>query len=112
MTTQVDNYQDVIDLRDVEEYIETLDADYEEEAREIKVLRQLLDQCEDPDNEPVLIRDSYFTEYAKELAEDIGAVSRDFMWPLPHIDWTAAADQLKVDYYDVDFDDVTYWRRC
>lgn len=59
----------------------------------------------------VLVRDSYFKEYAKEVADDIGATGREFQWPLVHIDWEAAAEQLQQDYTDVDFDGVTYWMR-
>jgi len=57
------------------------------------------------------IRDSYFTEYAEELAEDIGAISKDSPWPACHIDWEAAASALQQDYTSGEFDGVTYWAR-
>jgi hypothetical protein len=56
-----------------------------------------------------LIREDYFTEYAQELAEDIGAVPREIGWPLYHIDWEAAADALKRDYMTVEFLGQTYY---
>ena len=56
-----------------------------------------------------LIRDSYFEQYAQELAEDIGAIGKDTQWPLSYIDWTAASEALQQDYSQVDFDGVTYW---
>lgn len=58
-----------------------------------------------------LIRDSYFEEHAREIAEDTGAVSRDATWPNNHIDWTAAADELRADYSSVEFNGVTFWYR-
>ena len=51
-----------------------------------------------------LIRDSYFEDYARELADDIGAVTGS-------IDWERAARELRMDYTAVDFDGVTYWIR-
>lgn len=58
-----------------------------------------------------LIRDSYFEDYAKELADDTGMTNRDARWPNNHIDWTAAAEELKGDYTAVQFRDATYWVR-
>lgn len=55
-----------------------------------------------------LIRDSYFKEYAQELADDIGAIDRNATWPLNCIDWDQAADELRSDYTTVDFDGVDY----
>lgn len=58
-----------------------------------------------------LIRDSYFKEYALELADDIGAIDRNASWPMTCIDWDQAASELQMDYSAVDFDGVTYWIR-
>jgi uncharacterized protein (UPF0335 family) len=57
-----------------------------------------------------LVRDDYFTEYAKQLCEDIGDVPRDLPSYI-EIDWEKTADNIKVDYTAVDFDGVTYWIR-
>lgn len=58
-----------------------------------------------------LIRESHFEDYAQELAEDIGAIDRDAGWPLRHIDWEAAADELLIDYTSTEFDGVIYHYR-
>ena len=58
-----------------------------------------------------LIRDSYFRDYAMELADDIGAVPDNAQWPTTCIDWDQAARELQMDYTAVDFDGVTYWVR-
>lgn len=60
-------------------------------------------------NESHMIRDDKFEKYAEEFANDIGAVdSRDNQWPTSHIDWEAAADDLKQDYQEVEFGSYTY----
>ncbi|MGD9670265.1 MAG: hypothetical protein AB7U75_14705 [Hyphomicrobiaceae bacterium] len=78
------------------------------------VMNDLVDEvtqsCGDWQHE-VLISESYFKEYAQELAEDIGAVNRNADWPNNCIDWDAAAEQLKMDYTEVDFDGKAYWIR-
>ena len=58
-----------------------------------------------------LIRDSYFQEYAEQLADDIGAINSNATWPNNCIDWERAARELQHDYTSVDFDGVTYWIR-
>lgn len=59
-----------------------------------------------------LIREDYFTEYAQELAADIGAVDKDASWPNSYIDWNAAADALKMDYTEVEYRGTTYYARA
>lgn len=54
------------------------------------------------------IDEDYFVEYAKELAYDIGAVSNDIEWPNYHIDWEAAANDLRMDYTEVEFEGNNY----
>lgn len=58
-----------------------------------------------------LISEDAFTDYARELAQDIGAISGDEQWPLSFIDWQRAADALKMDYTTVELDDTTYYAR-
>ena len=54
------------------------------------------------------IDEDYFVEYAKEFAHDIGAIDSDTTWPATHIDWDAAADELRMDYTEVEFDGNSY----
>lgn len=63
------------------------------------------------ENEPTLIADWYFKDYAQDLAEDIGAIGSDLQWPLYHIDWDAAANDLKMDYWSVTIDGREFWGR-
>ena len=58
-----------------------------------------------------LIANDYFETYARELASDIGAINPDLGWPLNHIDWDAAADDLKLGYSSSNFLGTTYFYR-
>jgi hypothetical protein len=89
------------------------DDEREEAQEELAALRELASDGEtnaaEWESGATLIRDTYFEDYAREMAEDIGAIQRDMDWPCNHIDWEAAADELKIDYSTVDFAGVDYW---
>ncbi len=82
-----------------------------DELKALKALAEEAEGCSDWQYGETLIRDSYFEDYAQELASDIGAINRDADWPLNCIDWAEAAEQLQQDYTSVDYDGVTYWIR-
>ena len=110
------NTEDIIDSRDIIERIEYLQgSDDKDELEELAALERVAQKGEDysPDWRygEALIRDSYFKEYAQELAEDIGAISNDQSWPNTCIDWDQAARELQMDYTCVDFDGAEYWIR-
>ena len=89
--------------------------DASSDADELRILKALADEASgyaaDWQHGETLIRDSYFKEYAQELAEDIGAIDNNASWPLTCIDWVQATRELRMDYSAVDFDGVTYWIR-
>jgi Antirestriction protein (ArdA) len=58
-----------------------------------------------------MIRDSYFEDYAQELAADIFDTEQDAKWPYTCIDWEKAARELQTDYSSVEYDGITYWYR-
>lgn len=58
-----------------------------------------------------LIRDSYFQDYAQELAEECGMIDTNAKWPMTCIDWEQAARELQWDYSSVEVNGVTYWTR-
>lgn len=58
-----------------------------------------------------LIHADAFKAHAQELAEDIGAIDRNADWPLRHIDWAAAAEELKQDYTEIEIDGHSYFVR-
>lgn len=124
MTTTIPtNSDDVIDSRDIIERIADLEATVtdegdgpdEDERAELVILKALAAEgyysASDWEYGETLIRDSYFEEYAQELADDIGAINSEATWPNDCIDWERAARELQMDYTSVDFDGVTYWVR-
>lgn len=127
MITTAEIGNDILDSRDVIERIDALIEDKEleiltdNEAAELEALEALRDElqsyCPDWQYGEALILESYFTEYAEQLAEDIGAIdTRNTTWPGRHIDWKAAAEELKQDYTCAEIryngSTYTYWARC
>jgi hypothetical protein len=134
-TEPITNGKDIIDSRDIIARIEYLETDRQDTAdqwadvndqiaglqdwddeygAELSALRAVADECDGYGNweyGEALIRDSYFENYAQELAEDIGAINADATWPNNCIDWEQAACELQQDYMSVEFDGVTYWMR-
>ena len=158
MANTPDNFDDVIDSRDVIARIEELEGEREalqleiddaevqwlkteagtdeahavvdrrqaayvaldawtasDDADELRILKALADEASGYASDwkygETLIRDSYFRDYAEQLADDIGAIDRNASWPVNCIDWDQAARELQMDYSAVDFDGVTYWIR-
>lgn len=86
----------------------------EDEAEELHDLLEFQTEGEsffDWNYGTTFIRDSYFETYAREFAEDIGAIDPNANWPLTYIDWGAAAEALLADYVDVTLRGTTYWAR-
>jgi len=112
--TTEENEAEVWTAEDGTEYGWTVDWD-EETEREYRMLKALEDEASgSPDwrHGETLIAEHYFEDYARELADDIGAIDKDAGWPMTCIDWEQAADALKQDYTSVDFDGETYWIRA
>ena len=59
----------------------------------------------------ILVRDSYFTEYTQNLAEDCGMVDTNARWPMNCIDWEQAARELQMDYGNILIHGSPYWYR-
>lgn len=94
---------------------EKWEQDNPEDATELNILQELEDEASgySPDWRygATLIRDDYFEDFAREEAEGLGMINKENRWPNNHIDWEAAADELKNDYTRIDFDGVDYWIR-
>lgn len=114
---------DIIDSRDIIARIDELEAreddeDWpldDDEGEELALLREFAAEtepyCPDWRHGATLISDSYFVRYAQEFADDIGAVDAQAGWPNSHINWEAAADDLKQDYTEVSINGYDYWVR-
>ena len=105
-------------VEDAQETLTTAEKDLAEwdGEEELKILKAFASEAEgysDWDYGETLIRESYFMEYAQELAEDCGDYnSRDVKWPYTCIDWEQAAQELLDDYASIEFDGVTYYLRA
>lgn len=117
-------HDDIINLPDLTDYIDEhedadADADDETQAR-CKVIRTVLDELRGYGGDHqwkgdwypgCLVSDMHFEDYARQLAEDIGAIPDDVSWPCTCIDWSRAARELRIDYSSVEIEGVTYWYR-
>ncbi|KKK61542.1 hypothetical protein LCGC14_3013290 [marine sediment metagenome] len=127
-TTEITNNQDIIDSRDIVERIKELEGegvvpldeiDQEDEvedaelAEELQHLKALTEEASSSEwsSGVTLISEDYFEDYAREFAEDVGAIDKSYDWPANHIDWERASNELQLDYMGVDFDGVTYYFR-
>lgn len=109
-----DDERDEDEQQEYEDLKALFDADEYDEYTNLKAfVFEAADYCSDWHYGEQFIRDGYFSEYAQQLAEDIGTVSNDAQWPNNHIyiDWEAAADELKQDYTSFDVAGTTYWAR-
>jgi hypothetical protein len=102
-------HDDVIDSREIARITRSDDETFSAEI--LEELEEAEGYSGEWDEGATLIADSYFEDYAREFADDIGAVKDDAGWPGSHIDWTAAAAELKQDYTAVEIDGRTYWIR-
>jgi antirestriction protein len=119
-TKEITNRETIIDTRDVLERIEYLADEVErltvddEELLELASLACLIEETSAVSGKNVeygaqLIRDSYFRDFAQEMAEDCAMIPRDAHWPNNYIDWDEAARELQMDYSSVEFSGVEYW---
>jgi hypothetical protein len=125
MRNDISNFDDIIDSRDIIARIEELESCYdvetfednldEDERDELLILKTFAEEeswnCSDWEDGATLIHDNYFQQYAEDYADDIGAIGTEHQWPLQHIDWEAAAEDLQQDFTSLDFDGETYWVR-
>lgn len=114
------NTEDYIDSRDVLARIEYLEGYDDLDGEGVAELKSLVTLTEDTmlprdslESGVTFIRESYFETAAKELADDMHADANLFgtrptSWPFMHVDWAAAADSLRSDYSEIEFDGVTY----
>lgn len=117
---------DIFDSRDIIDRIAELEASEDQDLiaaadpqalddrDELALLRTIAAEGETvPDWRygETFIPEDRFEDYARDLAEDIGAIDREASWPNTYIDWAAAADALKMDYSAFTFDGIDYWAR-
>ena len=55
-----------------------------------------------------MILEDDFEDYARQLADDLGAIPDENRWPCTCIDWERAARELAMDYTSVEYQGDTY----
>jgi len=119
--TNTMHLDDVIDVRDIIERIEELEADQplqdEDELAELDLLKSIMDELKgnggdeqwDGDWYPAtLIRESYFEEYMDEMVADCYDVPKDLpSFMTITLDYVA----LQMDYTSVEINGITYLYR-
>jgi antirestriction protein len=105
-----EQYLDSREIQDRIDYLEALDEPEDYEREELEKLQTFKDEVSSSewDYGITFIREEDFEDYARELAEDIGAVGKDNQWPVYCIDWEWAARELQMDYGSAELDGVTY----
>ncbi len=90
--------------------IPELDPLDEDESTRLAELRQLRDEIGTEWNYgATLIPVASFEDYARDYADDLyGSEVREARWPFTHIDWAAAADDLRQVYAETTFDGTDY----
>jgi hypothetical protein len=79
----------------------------EDDAATLKALRGILDDL-DMRNDPALINESEWSDYARQCADDYGYVSE--AGPLArYVDWDRWADDLKGDYSVIEIAGTTFY---
>ncbi len=103
-----------LDTRSLRDRLDHLQADRESgllDEDEIEELKILEESENDWPSDETMIREDKFEDYARDLAEDIGAMKDSDSWPYTCIDWEKAADELRVDYSEIEIDGYTYLYR-
>ncbi len=103
-------------LLTIEEYNpETSEDDWTDEVDELGQLKRLREDvqncCKDWDDGACLINKDYWEAWCEQYADDIGAINSEVSWPLNHINWEAAGEDLLSDYGEVTWDHETFYVR-
>jgi hypothetical protein len=84
----------------------------EDEESELAELETLENEISDFMHGEAMIPEDCFEDYARELAEDLHwKAVREASWPFTCIDWSEAAEELRQDYSEVEYQGQTYLAR-
>ncbi len=106
--SKIKNIQDAI--IEYNDQIARITSERNEVMEELKPLKEFADECEsyapDWNSGVVLISEDHFTEYAKDLCEEVENVP-DYIV----IDWEETAENLKIDYTTIEFEGFSFYVR-
>lgn len=103
------SFEDWLDLEDC-------DRDKKDEYLSLVNLAKQGEASPDWSYGETLIHEDYFTRYVEDIIDDCYEMPKEMGsgdWPWRHItiDYEAAAEEAKQDYFSVNFDGQTYWIR-
>lgn len=114
---RISSTDETIDSRDVFARIDELEAlpgRTPAEDDELSALIKLDElataiNVEDWADGATLVHDAHFTEYVEQMATHLKLIDSGALWIRKHVDWIAAANNLKRTYQPVIFEGQTYW---
>lgn len=100
-------------IDEADEAVQAAEAEFSfDDEEELKELETLESEISDFRYGETMIPEGDFTNYAMQLAEDIGAIPSDAQWPCTCIDWEQAAEELAQDYTTVTYQGEDYLVRA
>lgn len=110
----------ILDVRDLIEIYEELELN-DNNLDEFISLKELLNELKGygGDEEwrgdwyPITLISEYeFSDYCRELLEDCGEIPTGLPWYIEsNINWDGVADDIKIDYSEVEYNGLTYYYR-
>lgn len=100
-------------VSDAESALDSARTDFGiDEQEELAELENLESEIGEWRHGETLIPENQFEDYARELAEYIGAIPDNAQWPCTCIDWEQAAKELAIDYSIVTYQGQDYYVRA
>ena len=98
------------EVTDAESNLEAAESDFgNDEKEELDELETLENEISEFKHGETMIPENDFEDYARQFAEDIGAMEGvGDKWPCTCIDWERAARELAMDYSTVEYQGDTY----
>lgn len=99
------------DILSEEEEIQSWKEDWEDELEQIEEINKIEDSIgSEFDYGCTLVSEDYWEDYVEDLLVEIGYLPKDLpSWI--EIDWEATANNVKVDYIEVEYQGQTYYGR-
>lgn len=108
--TALQDAQNAVDEAEAENRhaLDDFGTDEQEELEELDNLESEISEWRHGES---MIPEDEFEDYARQFAEDIGAIPDDAQWPCTCIDWEKAAEKLSQDYSTVSYQGTDYYVR-
>ena len=110
MSAQINKYDNVIDSRDLLDFIKTYEGD-DLTQEEKEIFEEAKRLTEEYGESFALIRYSYIEEYEEELVRECYSIPEELNWLFYHVDWESVVRDLKMggDLFEDEFCGVAYY---